>query len=203
MHACVSLKKFSKKRKMSRFFCGNISFVFCGIKYSTNSFWKDKDFFNRPIKTFINFIAITIFSLLFFFIFLYIHILPNKSAGNIYHLHFIFYTFNRVLLLLNKHIERLSRVETYRKLDLLLFSFCFSALDTLWYLLLAYSLVLFFSSSDNPLYLSRTIFCNLPLSSPCTMHYTTFLCTFLYFCLSSLNISISCIFSCLIIFFFK
>ena len=38
MHACVSLKKFSKKRKMSRFFGGNISFVFCGIKYSTNSF---------------------------------------------------------------------------------------------------------------------------------------------------------------------
>ena len=45
------------------------------------------------------------------------------------------------------------------------FIFCFFSADIFWYLLLAYSLFLSFSSSDNPLYQSRAIFCNLSLFS--------------------------------------
>ena len=99
------------KKELPRFFCGNPDLaVLCFVaqKYSANNFFMMRLVDTRHhFQHFYRFQEILLFAWCAFCLlsFLYIHTLPNKSVGNIYHFFsFLFYIQNRVILLSQKKV---------------------------------------------------------------------------------------------------
>ena len=93
-----------------------LTHLFCVLWYKNIQlivFWNDKDINSSLFSSLLSLSGLFFLWSAFFFLCI-THTLPNKSVGNIFHLHFSLYSQNRVLFLPNKN-----------KASLLCVAFCF------------------------------------------------------------------------------